>query len=402
MRKLLKRVIKLFTDRRTWVRLVFVSAIASGVAWQVGDLFIKGGGVVAAIICALSIRISLYKSVREGFGQIVGTAIGAGVALACVSLFNFGIISVALTVLFCSVVARALHLGEVASVNVPVTALIVIGPGLSESTALSRLSSTLIGAAVAIVFSYFSNGKTPAARTVDKISSLANKCAKLLGEMSEGVAAGFDQEEAGHWLAKARLLVEEIPGVRAQSLEARGHAKWFPTAEVDEAEELYVRGVAVEHTVVQVRTIARTLFDSAVKGGIAEETKRDIAQALSAASFAVSSKAEQIKTAQGIADSRSATQDARIAGAALADSLMDSSNDVDQEQLVRGISLVSNIGIIADSLDESSPALHDVFTPGEPATNQVLKVSPIEQGARFGSRIAKPFIWLKRRFRKYF
>lgn len=402
MRKLIKRVIKLFTDRRTWVRLILVSAIASGVAWQVGDLLIKDGGVVAAIICALSIRISLYKSVREGFGQIVGTALGAGVALACVSLFNFGIVSVALTVLFCSVVARALHLGEVASVNVPVTALIVIGPGLSESTALSRLSSTLIGATVAIVFSYFSNGKTPAARTVDKISSLANKCAKLLGEMSEGVAAGFDQEEAGHWLAKARLLVEEIPGVRAQALEARGHAKWFPTAEVDEAEELYVRGVAVEHTVVQVRTIARTLFDSSVKGGIAEETKRDIAQALSAASFAVSSKAEQIKTAQGIADSRSATQDARIAGAALADSLMEASDDVDQEQLVRGISLVSNIGIIADSLDESSPALHDVLTPGEPAMNQVLKVSPIEQGARFGSRIAMPFTWLKRRFRKYF
>ena len=402
MRRLLFRVKRLFLDRKSWVRLIIVSAIASGVAWQVGDLLIKDGGVVAAIICALSIRISLYKSVREGFGQIVGTAIGAGVALACVSLFNFGIVSVSLTVLFCSVVARALHLGEVASVNVPVTALIVIGPGLSESTAFSRLSSTLIGAAVAIVFSYFSHGKTPAARTVDKISSLANKCAKLLGEMSEGVAAGFSQDEAGHWLATARLLVEEIPGVRAQALEARGHAKWFPTAEVDEAEELYVRGVAVEHTVVQVRTIARTLFDSSVKGGIAEETKRDIAQALSAASYAVSSKAEQIRTAEGIAESRSATQDARIAGAALADSLMDSSDKVDQEQIVRGISLVSNIAIIADSLDESSPALHDVFTPGEPATNQILIVSPIEQGARFGARITKPFIWLKGRFRKYF
>jgi uncharacterized membrane protein YccC len=405
MRKLVKRVKKLFADRRSWVRLIVVSAIASGVAWQLGDLLIKNGGVVAAIICALSIRISLYKSIREGFGQIVGTAIGAGVALACVTIFDLGVISVALTVILCSVVARALHLGEVASVNVPVTALIVIGPGLSESTALSRLSSTLIGAAVAIAFSYFSHAKTPAGRTVDKISSLANKCAKLLGEMSEGVAAGYTQDEAGNWLAKARLLVEEIPGVRAQSQEARGYAKWFPTAQVDEAEELYVRGVAVEHTVVQVRTIARTLFDSAVKGGIAEESKRDIAQALSAASFAVSSKAEQIKTAEGIAESRSATQDARLAGAALADSLMDSSDKVDQEQIVRGISLVSNISIIADSLDESSPALHDVVTPGEPSVNQILKVSPMEQGARFGARLAKllkPFIWLKRRFRNYF
>lgn len=402
MLKLLKRVRKLFADRITWVRLIVVSAVASGVAWQVGDLLVKNGGVVAAIICALSIRISLYKSIREGFGQIVGTAIGAGVALGCVTLFNFGIISVAMTVLLCSVVARALHLGEVASVNVPVTALIVIGPGLSESTALSRLSSTLIGAAVAIAFSFFSHGKTPAGRTFDKISSLANKCAKLLGEMSEGVASGYTQDEAGHWLAKARLLSEEIPGVRAQSQEARGYAKWFPTAEVDEAEELYVRGVAVEHTVVQVRTIARNLFDSSVKGGIAEESKRDIAQALSAASFAVSSKAEQVKTAESIAESRSATQDARIAGAALADSLMDASDKVDQDQIVRGISLASTISVIADSLDESSPALHNVLTPGEPTLNQVLKVSPMEQGARFGTRLSKPFISLKRRFRNYF
>ena len=114
-------------------------------------------GLVAAIVCSLSIRISLYKSVREGLGQILGTAIGAGIALTTVYFFDFGVIAVATTVLLCSVVARGLHLGEVASVNVPVTALIVIGPGISSSTAEHRLYSTLIGAAVAIVFSYFSN-----------------------------------------------------------------------------------------------------------------------------------------------------------------------------------------------------------------------------------------------------
>ena len=402
MRKLVNRVLKLFTDRKTWVRLILVSAIASGVAWKLGDSLIKNGGVVAAIICALSIRISLYKSVREGFGQIVGTAIGAGVALACVTIFNLGIISVSMTVLLCAVVARALHLGEVASVNVPVTALIVIGPGLSESTAVSRLSSTLIGASVAIAFSYFSHAKTPAARTVDKISSLANKCAKLLAAMSEGVATGYTQAKAGYWLGKARLLVEEIPEVRSQLQEARGYAKWFSSGVVIEAEELYVRGVAVEHTVVQVRTIARTLFDSAVKEGIAEESKREIAQMLSAASYAISLKADQIRTAEGIAESLSATQDLRIAGAALAYSLIDSSNKIDQNQIIRGISLVSNISIIADSLDETSPALLEVSTPGEPSLNQILKVSSKEQGARFGARISKPFAWAKARFRNYY
>ena len=120
----------LFINRRAWVRQITVAAAASASAWIIGDNLVINGGLVAAIVCALSIRISLYKSVREGFGQIVGTAIGAGVALLTVHYFSFGVIAIGLTVFLCSVVARGLRLGEVASVNVPVTALIVIGPGI--------------------------------------------------------------------------------------------------------------------------------------------------------------------------------------------------------------------------------------------------------------------------------
>ncbi len=397
MKRLIKRIKKLFTDRRAWVRLIVVASIAAAVAWQIGDLAIKNGGVVAAIICSLSIRVSLYKSVREGFGQIVGTAIGAGVALLTVWLFNFGIIAVGITVLLCSVVARGLHLGEVASVNVPVTALIVIGPGLSESTAFSRLMSTLIGAGVAIVFSYFSHRKTPAGRTVDKISSLASRSADLLGKMAEGVAAGYEQDQAGEWLAKARLLADEIPALRTQALEALGYAKWFPTAQKVEAENLYTQGIAIEHTVVQVRTIARTLFEAAVEDGIPISTQRQIAHALSSASYAITTKADQIRNLASLATTESATSDIRLAGAALADSLIDNSTQIGQEHLVRGIALVSNIERIADSLDESSPALHEVLTPGEPASNKILKVSTIDQTTKLSKRLLKPF---KRLFRK--
>ena len=43
MRKLAKRVRKLFADRKTWVRLIVVTAIASGVAWKLGDVLLKNG-----------------------------------------------------------------------------------------------------------------------------------------------------------------------------------------------------------------------------------------------------------------------------------------------------------------------------------------------------------------------
>ena len=386
---------KLFADRQVWVRQILVAGLAGAVSWQLGDLLIEGGGVVAAIVCTLSIRISLHKSVREGFGQIVGTAIGASIALINVSIFDFGFISVGLTVIFCAVIARALHLGEVASVNVPVTALIVIGPGISGTTAAHRLGSTLIGAAIAIIFSYFSHAKTPVDRAIDQITDVSNKAAELLANMSEGVAAGYTQKEAGNWLAKARLLMEAVPSIRAQSVEARGHARWFPTAEKDEAEEVYIQGIAIEHTLVQVRTIARTLFDSAVSGGIADSTKKQIAVALSAASFAISSKFDEDEDFE---TTTSATDDAREAGAALAENLIEDAKDADQEQIIRGLSMVANIERIADSLDQKSPALRDVSTPEEPARAKIMAVSPLDQTAKLNKRISKR---MGRVFRKY-
>lgn len=288
----------------------------------------------------------------------------------------------------CAVVARALHLGEVASINVPVTALIVIGPGLSESTAIHRLSSTLIGASIAIFFSYFSHAKTPVGRSIDQIASVSAKAADLLAHMSEGVASGYSQQDAGNWLAKARLLIEEIPAIRAQSVEARGHARWFPNARRDEAQEIYIQGIALEHTVVQIRTIARTLFDSAVSGGIADSTQKAIAVALSAASYAISSRFED--TDLSFDDShQSATSDARDASSALAETLIGDAKDADQEQIVRGISLAANIDRIADSLDQSSPALRDVITPDEPEAGKVLRISVRAQLAQLVKAISR-------------
>jgi len=388
-----RKIVNLFKNRKNWVRQFLVAGLAGGVSWFVGDLLIEDGGVVAAIVCTLSIRISLHKSMREGFGQIVGTAVGAGIALFTVSVFSFGFIAVATTIIFCAVIARALHLGEVASVNVPVTALIVIGPGISQSTAVHRLGSTLIGAAIAIIFSYFSHPNTPVGRAQIQIRSVSTKAAALLAEMSEGVAAGYTQKDAGSWLARARLLVEEVPAIRAQSVEARSHARWFPTAEKDEAEEIYIEGIAAEHTLVQVRMIARTLFDSAVEGGIADSTQKQIAVALSAASYAISAHVEIPDDIND--DASSPTDDAREAGSALAETLIEDGDDVDQEQIVRGLSIVANIGRIADSLDQNSPAITDVITPDEPAKDRVLKVSPMQQTSTIRNKI-------KKFFRKYF
>jgi len=382
--------IRLFTDRRTWVRQIFVAAAASATAWVIGDNLVFKGGLVAAIVCALSIRISLYKSVREGLGQIVGTAIGAGVALLTVYFFSFGVVAIGTTVLLCSVVARGLRLGEVASVNVPVTALIVIGPGISGSTAEHRLASTLIGAAVAIVFSYFSHANTPAGRTVNQIARIGKRSAALISEMAEGVAAGFNQKQAGNWLAKARLLAEEIPTLRSQAIEAKQYARWSPLAGVDEADALYVQGVAVEHMVVQVRSMARTLFDSTLDENRKEIVDRQIAYALSATSYAITAKIELIQSDHSDSEVDNIAKDLRLAANNLTEELLEQADKLPRSQFVRCISIVSQMKVIANSLDESSPALHSVKTPGEPRGAQVIGLSPVVETTKFSRRL-----WIK-------
>ena len=389
--RLYQKTIKLFTDRRVWVRQIAVASAAAATAWFLGDTFIKNGGTVAAIVCALSIRISLYKSVREGFGQIVGTAIGASVALGSVRIFNFGFISVAATVLLCSVVARGLHLGEVASVNVPVTALIVIGPGISGNTAVHRLASTLVGAGVAIVFSYFSHSSTPRGRTEEQIASLGEECASLLSEMADGVASGYVAYDAGKWLAKGRVLIEEIPKLRAQALEAKRYARWSPMEEEGEADALYISGVAIEHTIVQVRTMARTLFDAAVATENFMSGNSELAQAILDCSSAILTKIEFIELQNNFDQVDNTAHDLRLTSRILADHLFELAKRVDQDQLVRAVSLVGNMERIADSLDESSPALKDVKTPGEPLSAQVLELNPMQQGKKWQKQVVRFF-----------
>ena len=387
MKRFFTWFIRLFTNRQTWVRQIFVAAFASATAWVIGDKLVFKGGVVAAIVCALSIRISLYKSVREGLGQIVGTAIGAGVALLTVHYFSFGVVAIGTTVLLCSIVARGLRLGEVASVNVPVTALIVIGPGISGSTAEHRLASTLIGAGVAIVFSYFSHANTPAGRTVNQIAKIGRRSSELISDMAEGVAAGFNQKQAGNWLAKARLLAEEIPSLRSQAIEAKQYARWSPLAGVDEAAALYVQGVAVEHMVVQVRSMARTLFDSTLDENRKDIVDRQIAYALSATSYAITAKIELIQSDHSDSEVDNIAKDLRLAADNLTEELLAQAEKLPRSQFVRCISIVSQMKIIANSLDESSPALHNVKTPGEPTGVKVIGLSPVIQTTKLSKRI---------------
>ena len=387
MRIRFDRLLQQFVVRWYWIQQVLVTAVAAALAWQLGDTVSKNGGVVAAIVAALTVRSSLYKSTRDGLGQVVGSSVGAGAALLALHFFGLGIVTVGITVLLSLVAARVLHLGEVAAINVPVTALIVIGPGLSESNAVNRLIQTLIGAAIAIALSTFTHPKTPAKRTIDRISSLTDRCATLLARMGEGLIDRYPLEEAGRWLARARLLAEEIPSIRNQVIEARVFAKWLPAARSANAEKLYVRGIAVEHMIIQVRATSRILYDLRLHGGVKAEISNEIGALLATASYALTVSAEDFRFDPygGVKDPL--TSEIRVSAEALTQHSLADYEDIASGQIARVLGVVASTIVIADSLDQISPAIRNVPTPEGPSSQQVLAVSPLEQARSWQNRL---------------
>ena len=381
------RLAQQFVLRWYWIQQVLVTSIAAAIAWQVGDKAFTNGGLVAAVVASLTVRSSLHKSTREGLGQIVGSTVGAGAALGALHYFGSGLITVGITVLISLVAARALHLGEVATINVPVTALIVLGPGLSETTASNRLLSTLIGAAIAIVLSTFAHPKTPAGRTIDRVSSLTDRCAGLLAQMAEGLIDGYSLDEAGRWLARARLLVEEIPSIKNQVIEARVFAKWLPASRSANSEKLYLRSIAVEHMIVQTRATSRILYDLKLHGGVKVELSQGIGDLLSTASYALTVSAEDFRFDPygGVKDPL--TSEIRSSADALIALALADQDEIASGQIARVLAAVSSTVIIADSLDQISPAIRKVPTPQTSKSQQVLAVSPIEQARTWQNRL---------------
>lgn len=398
MRTHLDRLVSQFVARWYWIQQVLVTSIAAALAWEVGDLAYPNGGLVAAIVATLTVRSSLHKSTREGLGQLVGSSVGAGAALISLHYLGAGIVTVGITVLLSLAAARVLHLGEVAAINVPVTALIVIGPGLNESTAVRRLTSTLIGAVIAIVLSIFAHPKSPVGRTIDRISSLTERCAMLLSQMAEGLVSDYSLDESGRWLARARLLAEEIPSIRNHVIEARVFARWLPSARSANAEKLYLRGIAVEHMIVQVRATSRILYDLRLHGGVAPEISRSIGSLLATASYALTVSAEDFKYDPYGMTKDPLTSEIRHSADSLTSLALADHDEIAGGQIARVLGVVSSTVIIADSLDQISPAIKKVPTPEGPASQQVLAVSPLEQARNWQMRLYR---LLPRRVRTY-
>ena len=344
---------------RVFIQRIVVSTSATMLSWFLGELISNGSGIVAAIVTIITLRISLQASISEAFTQIIGTALGVFLAFITLATFGQGVISVGLTIVAAFVIMKLLDLGDDGLSNISVTAIIVLAPGLPEQAASERFLGTLIGALIAILFSFFNHPDSPVERVERMLNKSSWSIANLLSDMSSNISKKFTTNNTTNWLERARRYNTEVEYIRPFAEELLRYSKWSPRLKKEDAQEYYNNFVALEHTAIQVRTIARALYDSKLKN--IEFSPLVLEQLV----LVINQASKQVKSwqiDQGIevtlhSDYKDILKDILDKG------MNEFEGEINEDQILILASIITNAERINDSLTFETNAIIDVSTP---------------------------------------
>ena len=150
--------------------------------------------------------------------------------------------------------------------------------------------------------------------------------------------------------------------------------------------------------IVQTRATSRILYDLKLHGGVKSELSQGIGTLLSTASYALTVSAEDFRFDPYSISKDPLTAEIRSSADHLTSIALADHDEIATGQIARVLAAVSSTIIIADSLDQISPAIRKVPTPEAPSSQQVLAVSPIEQARTWQNRLYR---LIPQRIREY-
>ena len=257
---------------RNWAQRMSVTALATMVAWTIGNSFSWSDGLVAAILAVITLRVSLQASFYEGFIQILGTLLGSLIAILLITVYDNSIFAVGVAVYGAFIVTKIIGLGDEGVINIAITSLIVVGPGNPEKNASGRIWGTVIGVFVAIIFSFWAHPSSPLGRVKKNLSDLLEEISDLLSTISKATSEDKIEGNVVSWLESTRSFADRVVRIREESEESLRYARWSPLASKREARKLHREVISAEHAIVQVRGVVRSYYDTIqdgnkVKGG---------------------------------------------------------------------------------------------------------------------------------------
>jgi len=218
--------------------------------------------LTAALTALLIVQVTLVGTVTDTARRIVSVVVGVVVAIVFASVFGFSVATLAVLIAASLALGQLLRLGP-HLLEVPISAMLVLGVNGAQSAANDRIVETLIGAAagvvVALLFPPTVRGRTAGAA----VEEFAVELADLLEAVATQVPRPVTPEQTSQWLVRARQLSNSTDQIDQLLERARESRRLNPRAagRPDPGPGLRSGLATLEHCAVALRAFYRSLSD---------------------------------------------------------------------------------------------------------------------------------------------
>jgi uncharacterized membrane protein YgaE (UPF0421/DUF939 family) len=242
------RVVGLFRRGRMAGLRTGKTVLAAMLAFAAADwLHTSDSPVLAPLTALLVVQLTMYETFAAGWERILSVVSGVLVAYLFARVTGLTWWSLGLVVAISLVAGRLLRLGD-NLMEVPISAMLILAVGGAGTAATGRIVETLVGAVVAVLVNLLIAPPLYVQPASAAIAELAERMARFSRSLAEAMCGEWSRETAHAQLTEARLLAEEV--VRADR----------NLAQTEESARLSTL-TALSHVQVELRDLARTLFD---------------------------------------------------------------------------------------------------------------------------------------------
>jgi uncharacterized membrane protein YccC len=238
--------------------------------------------VLAPLTALLVVQLTLYETLRRGLLRVASVVLGVLLAAALSTVVPLTWWSLGLAVAVSLVIGRLFRLGDDIA-EVPISAMLILAVGGSNTAVEGRIAETVIGAAVGVVVGAAIAPPLYVRPASVALQDVARDVADVMRRIADEVRGEYSPEQADAWLAAARGLGQEILRADRVLATAETSMRYNPRAisRPYAASSLRSGLDAVERATVSFRGVCRVMADL-VKGQ-GEETVYgpDVREALS-------------------------------------------------------------------------------------------------------------------------
>jgi hypothetical protein len=249
------------------VRLILIQTgrltVAAVVAYLVAHaLFPKMQPLTGPLTALLVVQATLFATVTTGVQRVLSVVSGVLLAVLVSAAVGLTWWSLGLVIAASLLVGQILRLRE-HLLEVPISAMLILGVTPASAAGTERVAETLIGAAIGVLINVIFPPPLRSHSAGQAVEEVATRGAELLTNVARELTDSPSREQVFGWLVGVRNLSRYVDLADRAITEAGESRRLNPRAmrEVDPGPILRSGLDAIEHSVVSLRALFRSMAD---------------------------------------------------------------------------------------------------------------------------------------------